>query len=254
MKKRIVLLFVLCMLLIPHTASANSPAPDPLSVKITCKNVEDGTVMLAMFAGDDGVFHPDTVYGPCTVHNNANQYFRHDQADTQLYLKVTLPDGTVVCSDVLPVTPDGVYRYNGKTNELKDITGSLDASSFGYVLLFLGVGIGTMLLALALTLLIEFLTGLCFKMKPYRYIFLANLITNPAMNVVLLFLTLLFGGEGAAYWIALAVLEALVVFIEIAFYRKKYRGAHRLRRIVLFAIVANALSCAVGIALNLLLF
>jgi hypothetical protein len=256
MKKRIrVILLTICvlLLLIPHVASANAPAPDPLRVKVQCRNVEVGTVMLAMFAGDDGVFHPDAEYGPRAVNSeNGNEYFRRSESDTQLYLEVTHPDGTVMQSNTLPISPDGTYRYDGKTNELTDRTGSFDTSYLGMAALAIGLVIGEILAAFALTLLIEFLIGLCFRMKPYRYILFANLITNIPMNIVLLLVNSLSGGIG--YWIALVVLELVVLLIEFLFYRRKYKERRKVGIVLLYTFAANAASLAAGVALLNLIF
>ena len=254
MKKRsIILLLLLCVLLaIPQAASANAPAPDPLSVKIQCRNVEVGTVMNAMFAGEDGVFHPDAVYGERTVTDgDGSQYFRCTDSDTQMYLELKLPDGTVVQSNTLPITPNGVYRYDGKTNVLTDRTGSLDTTCIGDVFLFLLTLLLEILAAFALTILIEFLVGLCFKMKPFRYIIIANLITNIPMNIVLLILSGFTGSVG--YWIALVVLEAVVVLVEYLFYRCKYPQRKRWF-VLLFTLAANAASLAAGLLLFQLVF
>ncbi len=255
MKKRILIaLLALCiLLLVPNAASANAPAPDPLSVRIQCRNVEVGTVMLAMFAGEDGVFHPDTAYGARTVQReDANEYFRRSDSDTQFYLEITRPDGTVVQSNTLPATPNGVYRYDGKTNRLTDRTGSLDTTYLGMALLAIVAVIGEILAAFALTLLVEFLVGLCFKMKPFRYIIFANLITNIPMNIILLFINSL--SDGIGYWIALIVLELVVLLVEFLFYRRKYKERKTVGIILLYTLVANIASLAAGVALLHLIF
>ncbi len=260
MKKRLwILVLALCvLLLLPGTASANSPAPDPSHVEVYYKNLEAGTTLRALFAGEDGVFHPDQYGNVCTVGEYRLDNFsaRCEKSDTQLCVEATYPDGTVVRSNVLPIDPISgpklpVFEYNGKTNELRDRTGALKYSLLGDIVYGLAaVVIGPILGALALTLLIEFLTGLCFGMKPYRYVVIANLITNPAMNIVLRIAAAFLGGDSVGYWIALAILEALAVLIEILFYRRKYRGRYSTKRIVLFTVVANALSCAAGIAMT----
>jgi uncharacterized membrane protein len=72
-----------------------------------------------------------------------------------------------------------------------------------------------------------------------------NLITNPVMNILLLFLTVhLWGSVG--YWIVLALLELAVIAAEYFFYRAKYRSATSAQLLV-FTITANVLSCLLGI-------
>ena len=155
-------------------------------------------------------------------------------------------------SNTLPISPDGTYCYDGKTNELTDRTGSFDTSYLGMAALAIGLVIGEILAAFALTLLIEFLIGLCFRMKPYRYILFANLITNIPMNIVLLLVNSLSGGIG--YWIALVVLELVVLLIEFLFYRRKYKERRKVGIVLLYTFAANAASLAAGVALLNLIF
>ncbi len=252
MKKRIfMLLLALCVLLIPQFASANAPAPDPFGVKIDCRSIEVGTSVVAMFAGEDGVFEPDAIYGERKVSRvPSTEYFHFSQGDTQLYLKVTAPDGTVRESNVLPITPNGVYRYDGATNTLTDRTGSFAESGFASILLFVGVLLLEIAAAFALTILIELLVGLCFRMKPLRYIVFANLITNIPMNIVLLLISTL---SGFGYWFALTVFEAIVLLIEFFFWRRKY-ASRKTWVVLLFTVAANAASLAAGVLLIRLLF
>ena len=98
-------------------------------------------------------------------------------------------------------------------------------------------------------MLIELLVGLCFGMKPLRYIILANLITNIPMNIVLLLISTLSGFE---YWIMLIVLEAIVLLIEFFFWRRKY-ASRKTWVVLLFTAAANAASLAAGVLLIRLL-
>ena len=250
MKKRVLILMLALLLMLPlwHAASANAPAPDPLLVKIQYRNVEVGTVITAMFAGADGVFH-QSEYGPVKVSEASGyRYVRRQESDTQLYLEVTHPDGTTVRSNTLPIELNGAryaaFRYDGRTNELTDRTGSDGNCALGYAGLFLGISIVSLAAAFGLTLLIEFLIGLCFRMKPFRYIIFANLITNIPMNIILLLLSIL--TEGAVYRIALIVLEAIVCLIEFLFWRSKYK-TRKAWYVLLFTLTANAVSAAAGL-------
>lgn len=254
MKKHIrILLIVFCaLLLIPRAASANAPAPDPLRIDVACENVEPGTVILAMFAGEDGGFHPDEIYGASTVSETTKSVsFHRSEHDTRMYLELTRPDGSTVQSNTLPVTADRSFRYDGKTNTLSVRAGSSSDSCIGGVLLFLLMLVAEILGAFALTVLIEFLVGLCFGMKPFRYILIANLITNIPMNIVLLLLNSV--ADGIGYWIALVVLELIVVLVEFLFWRKKYKD-RRTWYVLLFAVAANVASLAAGLLLNHLIF
>ena len=256
-KRRMLLLLLLCALLIvPQAASANAPAPDPLQVKLQYKNVEVGSSVEVLFAGGDGVFHA-SFHGPQVVTERSDyDYFRCMDSDTQLCVELTRPDGAQMRSNVLSIdTQDGArshtYQYDGKTNVLKDITGSVSASCLGDVFLYLLVLFAEIAAAFAVTLLIEFLVGLLFRMKPFRYIIIANLITNIPMNIVLLILMGFTGGLG--YWIALVVLEAVVVLVEYLFYRCKYKQ-RRKWFVLLFTLAANAASLAAGLLLLQLVF
>lgn len=253
MKKRlwIVVLALCVLLLLPHTASANSPAPDPTRMKIEMKRVPDGTVVTVMIQNEDGEMRED---GPYTIQNDSSVVFYTEDGDSSFCI-VYSTEGCDIASNWVSLTPQGTYEFDYKTGTLKDRT---DRARFlnglAYLPLILTLTGGRIVLALATTLLIEFLTGLCFGMKPFRYILIANLITNPAMNIVLLFVRLITGISDMWYWVLLAALEVLAVFLEILFYRRKYRGRHSTKRIVAFAITANALSLAAGVALYLWLY
>lgn len=254
MKKRALpLLLALCvLLLIPHAASANAPVPDPLQIKVKCKNVEPGTVLVAMFAGEDGVFHPDEFIGPGVVTETRTTFgFRRGESDTQMYLEVTHPDGAVAQSNTMPVKGDDEFSYDGKTNVLSVRTRTVATSCLGDIFLFLLTIVAELLAAFALTVLVEFLLGLCFRMKPIRYVIIANLITNIPMNIVLMILSGFAGSVG--YWIALIVLEIIVCVVEYLIYRIKYQDRKRWY-VLLFAVVANAASLAAGLLLLNLLF
>lgn len=72
---------------------------------------------------------------------------------------------------------------------------------------------------LALTVVVESAAmGLLFRRRDYMYYsLLANLITNPAVNLLLFFCVRTLGWS---YWLVLGVLETAAVITEAVIYRK----------------------------------
>ncbi|MBQ8563371.1 MAG: hypothetical protein IJ443_05745 [Firmicutes bacterium] len=72
---------------------------------------------------------------------------------------------------------------------------------------------------LALTVLVEGVAiGLLFRRRDYMYYsFLANVVTNPAVNLLLCFCV---GSLGLSYWPVLVVLEITAVAVEAYIYGK----------------------------------
>ncbi len=257
MRKRIwILLAAALLLLLPHVASANSPARNPWEITVWIENVPENTTVAGYFAGEDGAFAPSEI-GEWRA-NGARQkmYFIFREGDTQFCLVCTAPDGTETRSNTVGVSEYGKYSYDGAANRLEEngatavtmercesVSRTADcALGCGKVILLYGLVLAA---AFAVTLLVEWLTALCFRLRPVKYVLAINAITNPAMNLLLLISTALIFYSRIAYWILLAVLEIAVVFIEYAFYVKKYPETRR-SRLLLFSITANVLSLALG--------
>ena len=102
-----------------------------------------------------------------------------------------------------------------------------------------------MLLALGVTIVVELLVGLAFRLRRIYRVVIINLFTNPIMNFLLLFLTLSATGK-AIYWIVLVILELLVCGVEFWFYAVKYKDRKKWV-LLLFTLTANAASAAAGI-------
>ena len=102
-----------------------------------------------------------------------------------------------------------------------------------------------LILAIGVTIVIEMLVGLCFRMRPIRYVIIINLITNPVMNLLLLILSISVESS-AAYTVALLVLEAIVRGLEFLFYTRKYRERKKWV-LLLFTLIANAASATAGL-------
>ena len=251
MKKRIcILLFAaLLLMLVPHAASANAPAPDPWKLSVYFTDVPEGTAVTAFFLQEDGTLRQGETYTSSGAKNwKIGVWFAEDE--TQFYLTLLLPDGTETRTEPVAIEPYGSYTFDGEANALTAgkprgadswLGGVWEAclSCGAWLLLY---AFAAFLMPVAVTFLIEWLTALCFNVRPVRYVFAINAITNPVMNLLLL-ISYAFGRIG--YWVMLAALETAVVFIEYAFYKKKYPELSH-RRLLLFSVTANVLSLVVG--------
>lgn len=250
MKKRIgILLLIVLMLLLPHAASANAPAPDPWKLSVCLPNVPEGTTVTAFFLHEDGTLRQGETYTSGGAKNwKIDVRFAMDE--TQFYLTLLAPDGTETQTNTAAIEPYGSYTLDGETDALTagkpkgadSCTGGIREACLSCGAWLLLYALAGFLMPVAVTFLIEWLTALCFIIRPVRYVFAINAITNPLMNLLLL-IAYAFGRIG--YWITLVALETAVVFIEYAFYRKKYPEISR-RRLLLFSITANVMSLAAG--------
>lgn len=86
--------------------------------------------------------------------------------------------------------------------------------------------------------------------KSVYYSFLANLATNPALNAILIALTCFFPVilSRTPYFITLAVLEVIVVFVESRIY--KYLNVFEKNKTLLWSVVFNAVSCILGVVFS----
>ena len=251
MKKRIciLLLFAALLMLIPHAASANAPAPDPWELKVYLQDVPEGTAVTAFFLHENGwVRQGETHTSDGTKNIKIGVWYQ--EGETQFYLTLLLPDGTETQTNEIVIEPYGSYTFDGETNALtvgKPKGAYSCTSGFGEACLSCGAWLllyafAGFLMPVAVTFLVEWLTALCFRIRPVKYVFAINALTNPLMNLLLL-IAYAFGR--LSYWIVLAALEVAVVFIEYAFYKKKYPDRSH-RRLLLFSITANALSLIAG--------
>lgn len=239
MKKRLLIaILVLCMLAVfLPTASANAPVPDPTVFWLDYRNVPEGAVLSVVTT--DG----ETLY-TMTAQTDSGRLTVLDGAEADFYVRLECPDGRQVQSDSIPFESRDYFRFDGETGKLEQGSYLKEESNSTVWILFALAALG-LFLALNITIVVEILVGLCFRLKRYYRILLINLITNPVMNLVLLLLTLTSSGS-SAYWIVLAVLELLVCGVEFWFYARKYRERKKWV-LLLFTLLANALSAAAGI-------
>ena len=243
MKKRVLIgIIVLCMLLVcGQTASANAPVPDPYAAWVDYKNVPEGSTLTVYTVDGDELksLSPTSEQGRITVLN---------LTEADFYVVLQRKDGTTVQSEPIRFEGRSYFRFDGETGVLK--TGRYlksEDSVTPILLLFAGAALSV---ALGGTILVELLVGLCFRLRRIYRVVLINLITNPIMNTLLIF-TYLIGGD-AAYWIALLLFEILVCGFEFWFYVKKYRD-RKWWVLLIFTLVANAMSAAAGLLPLLLL-
>ncbi len=99
--------------------------------------------------------------------------------------------------------------------------------------------------ALLLTIVIEAAVALIFtrKRRYVLYSYLCNVLTNPALNLILYGVRCVTGD--AAYW-AVALLEIAVLFAECAIYRRLDARRRSVRWYFLLSLVTNAASFGTG--------
>ena len=105
-----------------------------------------------------------------------------------------------------------------------------------------------LLKALLLTLLTEGVAVLLiFKQKKYIYYsILCNILTNPAMNLLLIVSMVVFGA--GSYYIMLIIAETVVIFVEAVVYN--YICRFGFKRSFILSLFLNVLSFTVGILIN----
>lgn len=251
MKKRLIVLLLVLVLMLPlwHIASANAPALDPNAIVVTCTSLENETEVALLIAGEDGNFRVRDS-GVSTKETYSFIFYR-EEGDTQFCVVLTAPDGTQLRSEPHSFREGYTYIFDAETCELKEEAPSKNCNS-EVVVILLVLAFLSLLFALGLTVVIEMLVGLCFRLRPIRWVVLINLITNPVMNILLLIVTMTFGGSGT-YFIACAILEAAACGLEFWFYTRKYKERKKWV-LLIFTLVANAASAAVGLLSYILLF
>lgn len=107
------------------------------------------------------------------------------------------------------------------------------------------------LLDLALTAAVEGAAICVWNKKALLSSVICNLLTNPALNLILLTASGLMGLGGTGYWVLTGALELLAVFAEAALYRRL--EGWTLRVCLTASAVLNTLSFAAGLAVGPLL-
>ena len=207
----------LFILFVPITALANSPAPSPYHITIAIK---ESTNVIKVSA-----------YG-----SNNNRDFYCIESDLKMEETRSYKE-KIVDSNSVEFKEWGGYVYNAKDNILKEgkITSSrIDSLS----LIFIGI---FLLVPLIVTLIVEWWISIPFKFDTGKYVIIANLITNPIMNILILFV---FNHVYLNYLLIVLILEIIVAAAEYGFYRLTYKEEPK-GRLLKYAILANLGSWAV---------
>ena len=239
MKKRlmIAILVLLMLVVFGHVASANAPVPDPYAAWVDYQNVPEESILTIRTTDGEELYQMivRTSSGRMTISNGTEADF---------YVLLTRADGTTVQSEPVRFESRSYFRFDGETGVLE--RGSYlkeEGSSVTWIVLIFGGA--AVLLALGVTIVVELLVGLAFRLRRIYRVVIINLFTNPIMNFLLLFLTLSATGK-AIYWIVLVILELLVCGVEFWFYAVKYKDRKKWV-LLLFTLTANAASAAAGI-------
>lgn len=232
--RRLGLLLAVLMLLciVPATTQANA-AHNPYWKDIVLSDTSEVTSISVFVDGADGSFSLFKTFE--SEHKKEQKiYFERPQDAKRFYIEVTMADGTVRASEPVDATGyDQDYKYNVKTNVLKE--------KANLTLLYLLLIPLFAIAPLGFTALVEFLVALPFKLKPYKYVILINIVTNLAMNLILPVLRMVMSIRGYNDLWVVAPLEIVVVVVEYLFYTKEYKD-HPKGKLLLFSLIANALS------------
>ena len=244
MKKRILIVLLVLILMLPlwHVASANAPAPNPYESWLDYRNVPEGSTVAVMAVDADGAAHE---VASTVVTAKTGRLGFMIVVEERFYVETMTEEGETAHSETILFEGREHYRFDGETGVLEKgsyLSGGCGAAeSIGILLL----GLVWIAAALGVTLVIELLVGLCFRMRPIRYVVIINLITNPIMNILLLILSATINSS-IIYPISLVILELAVCGFEFWFYTAKYK-TRRKWVLLIFTLVANAASAAAGI-------
>ncbi len=244
--RKIIFLIMLAVLLaaFPLTASANSVAPDPNDHEILIDDVsdieqitfygylEDGSreVIEQFSTMDDERMTRTRVASERLVelYNDGGMY-------SGFSVEIVFEDGSEQQSAIVEFLGEDSYVYSvsGNEFELKGTFKTLKPGGFDIALWVL-----VLVLPWGLTVLLEWLMALIFKIKPSRYVCFTNLVSNPVMNIVLL---IVMSNLMISYFWVVLVLEVLAAGFEYLFYIFRYKDIGKVR-LLLFTITANAVS------------
>lgn len=162
---------------------------------------------------------------------------------SNIKIAITDKDGNILTiSDKTDLAPPklGGYLHGWLTYDASN--GNVKVNKYEDNITFFIVNI----IGVILTIIIETITAVFFKMKPFRNIVVVNLITQVIMRI-LGFISPL------EYLLTLFILEVLVYISEYNIYRKIYKEISS-RKVLVFTVIANSLSLVIGLIVNFIMY
>lgn len=225
----------LFILFVPITALANSPAPSPYHITIAIKESTNVIKVSAYGSNNNRDFYcieSDLKMEETRSYKEKIVDFYNDEAAYKYFrLQLVIKGTGTIDSNSVEFKEWGGYVYNAKDNILKEgkITSSrIDSLS----LIFIGI---FLLVPLIVTLIVEWWISIPFKFDTGKYVIIANLITNPIMNILILFV---FNHVYLNYLLIVLILEIIVAAAEYGFYRLTYKEEPK-GKLLKYAILAN---------------
>jgi hypothetical protein len=264
---------------IPVSAYANSPKPKPADLTLvfydlpegstvdilvndmgldkdtlttsfhSCEHIhrysEDGYLALASRYNDIeySFYYKVPVFSGRKSYHILNINF-HDKSPNDYKVIVCSPSEKIVLSDFIRYEKYSAkyFNYTQDALEISDIHYKNDASLLQKFI----ISITALIMALVVTLVIEAILALFMKLGKLHIIILTNIVSNISMNIILL---KLIKGYDVSYILVLLIMEGLAITLEFIVYKFAYNKKHSTRKILLYTIVANALSCIIYLAL-----
>lgn len=254
-----VLLLTVLLLIIPAavSVSANSPYIPEDNIQLYVTNYEGITQIRMVLLDENGEdIHADGknlmgypyIMGAEEIEKAKDNGYRKGLAFTYLLhdnhdfcFEFTYRYGTVYTTEVVEASSSSfgsrmAYKFDGKTREFETTryTRNNAFSSF-----FDSIGYGLFLLIpLAVTILIEWLISLPFRIRRPGVIILTNLVSNFVMNLALAFI-LAFGDVD--YVLLVVIAELIVAGLEYLFYCLKIKN-YKKWLLLIYTVVANLAS------------
>lgn len=243
----VIVLVVICVF--PVTATANAPEPLPYEHEVLIddyQNVKSIEIILYTdngsteinFSGGGRVKGVDfTIKGFNTTRNPGEKTFKIENTEGKydsFQLIITLKNDKVLTSNKIDFIEWSDYKYCIKDNTIR--AGGIKSRDPGEFTKFLWII--ALLIPLGITLAVESIASVPFKIKPLKYVVIINLLSNLTMNVIII---LIFRNYYLNYFIVILILELIVLGVEYLFYTYKYKYISR-RRLLLFTFTANVLS------------
>ena len=235
--------FVICflILLIPMTAFANSPVPSPYHASIAIKESAD-VIKVSVYGSNNNrdfyCIESDLTMMETRSYKEKIAEFDNEEAKYKyIRLQLIIKGRGTVDSNSVVFKQWGGYVYDAKDNILKEgeITSRrIDSISSIFISFFL-------IVPLIVTLIVEWWISIPFKFNTGKYVVIANLITNPIMNILILFI---FNNVYLNYLLIVLILEIIVAAAEYGFYRLTYKEEPK-RRLLKYTVFANLGSWAV---------